>query len=47
MKVNTRPERLDDAVEALKSGNYFISQALDRGICLKGEEKKKTILNLF
>ncbi|MCL7384524.1 MAG: nucleotidyltransferase domain-containing protein [Thaumarchaeota archaeon] len=38
---------LDDAVEALKSKNYFISQALDKGIYLKGEEIKKTILNLL
>jgi len=37
---------LNDALEALKSINYFITQALDKGICLEGEEDKKMIFNL-
>ena len=37
---------LNDALEALKSRNYFISQALDKGIYLKGEENKKILFNL-
>ena len=38
--------RLNGALEALKSRNYFISQALDKGIYLKCEENKKIIFNL-
>jgi len=37
---------LNDALEALKPRNYFITQALDKGIYLKGEEDKKMIFNL-
>lgn len=38
--------RLEDVVEALKSKDYFISHALDKGLYVKGEENKKIIFNL-